>query len=188
MSEDDPKKPKTAASKHVGDDSRRYFLKTLGLGGLGAGLGVVVAGPALFYVAYPLGHTTVSDPQGFLPAGDVSHFKEGVPVKVDLFADKQDAWNRVVQVKVGSAWVVNRGGKLTAFSTVCPHLGCAVDYDGDADKFKCPCHRSTFSIAGAVEGGPAPRSMDELEVTDENGRLAIKYRRFKQGVAEREPV
>jgi Rieske Fe-S protein len=188
MSEDDPKKSKPTASKHAADDSRRYFLKTVGLGGLGAGLGAVVAGPAVFYVAYPLGHVTVSDPVGFLPAGDISLFKEGTPVKVDLFADKQDAWNRVIQVKVGSAWVVNRGGKLTAFSTVCPHLGCAVDFEAEVAKFKCPCHRSIFSLGGAVEGGPSPRAMDELEVTDKDGRLAIKYRRFKQGVAEREPV
>lgn len=171
------------------EDTRREFLKVIGMGGLGAGLAVVVAGPGAALVAYPLAHQTISGGTGFLVAGKLDQFKPGKPVKVDLFADKRDAWNRAVQIKVGSAWVLNQDGKLVAYTTVCPHLGCAVDYDTADNKFKCPCHRSVFGHDGTVLSGPAPRPLDRLETKVENGsKIAVKYERFKQGVRDKEPV
>lgn len=171
----------------VEDDGRRLFLK-LGVHGLGAGVAAVTAGPAIAYLAFPLAHDTTAGAHGYIPVGRLDRFKEGEPVKVDLLSDKTDAWNRVESVKVGSAWVVNLGGKLVAYSTVCPHLGCAIDYDATVSKFKCPCHRSAFSMEGTIEDGPSPRVMDELECKDEGGVLSIKYLRFKQGVPEKQVV
>ena len=171
----------------VDDEGRRLFLK-LGVHGLGAGVAAVTAGPAIAYLAYPLSHDTTTGASGFIPAGRADQFKEGEPVKVTLLSDKVDAWNRIEQVKIGSAWVVRTGGKLVAFSSVCPHLGCAVDFESAEHKFKCPCHRSAFGLDGKIEDGPAPRPMDELEVKDEGGVLAIRYLRFKQGVHEKHIV
>jgi Rieske Fe-S protein len=167
-------------------EARRDFLKTVGVGGIGLGLGAVVAAPAAAYVAYPLGNATVSGGDGLLPVGKSSDFKEGIPVKVDVFADRRDAWNRIVQVKIGSAWIVRNGEKLTAYSTVCPHLGCAIDYD--APRFACPCHKSSFSADGKVAEGPAPRPMDELEVAENEGRVAVRYQRYRQGIPEKEVI
>jgi menaquinol-cytochrome c reductase iron-sulfur subunit len=170
------------------EEPRRVFLKVIGIGGLGAGLAAIVGAPAVGYVAYPLFHETVAGGAGFLPAGKRDEFPPGKPVKVDLFADKKDAWNRVVQVKVGSAWIVNEGGTLRAFSTVCPHLGCAIDFEGDAQKFQCPCHRSAFTKEGTVLGGPSPRPLDELEVKQDGETVAVRYQRFKQGISAKEVV
>jgi menaquinol-cytochrome c reductase iron-sulfur subunit len=161
-------------------------LKTIGVGGMGLGLGAVIAAPALAYVAYPLGNVTVSGSEGFIKVGKSGQFKAGHPVKVDVFADKKDAWNRVVDVKVGSAWIVREESGLKAYSTVCPHLGCAIDYESEDAKFKCPCHHSTFAMTGKVEGGPAPREMDLLEVEEKDGNVAVKYVRYRQGISEKE--
>jgi Rieske Fe-S protein len=177
-----------ASGPGASEEDRRTFLKVAGIGGIGAGLALVAGGPAVAYVAYPLTHTTVSGSDDFLPVGKASRFPTGKPVKVDLFADKRDAWNRIVQEKVGSAWVINRDGKLRAYTTVCPHLGCAVDFDGEAKEFKCPCHRSTFSMDGKVEGGPAPRGMDELDVKEDGDLVGIRFQRFRQGIEEKEVV
>jgi quinol---cytochrome c reductase iron-sulfur subunit, bacillus type len=171
----------------VEDDGRRLFLK-LGVHGLGAGVAAVTAGPAIAYLAFPLSHDTTTGAHGYVPVGRLERFKEGAPVKVDLLSDKTDAWNRVESVKIGSAWVVNLNGKLIAYSTVCPHLGCAIDYDAAADKFKCPCHRSAFGKDGKIEDGPAPRVMDELECKEEGGLLSIQYLRFKIGVPDKHVV
>jgi menaquinol-cytochrome c reductase iron-sulfur subunit len=84
--------------------------------------------------------------------------------------------------------VLERDGALHAFSTVCPHLGCAVDYDPAAGKFKCPCHRSAFGLDGSVEAGPSPRPLDALEVKEEDGLVAIRLVRYRQGIAQKEPV
>jgi menaquinol-cytochrome c reductase iron-sulfur subunit len=81
---------------------RRDFLKTLGVGGLSVGLGAVVAAPAAAYLAYPLGHPTVTGADDFVKVGKLDAFKPGQPVKVDVFADKRDAWNRIIKVKIGS--------------------------------------------------------------------------------------
>jgi menaquinol-cytochrome c reductase iron-sulfur subunit len=168
------------------DAGRRKFMLT-GIGVMGAGVGAIVAAPALPYVLYPLFEETTQGAGGFIPAGKPSQFS-GTPVKVDLFSDRVDAWSRVENVKIGSAWVVELGGELVAFSTVCPHLGCAIDYDPQVGKFKCPCHRSWFSLAGEVEEGPSPRALDRLEVKSEDKLVAIRYERFKQGIADKESI
>lgn len=151
-------------------------------------MAAVTAGPAIAYLAFPLAHDTTTGAGGYVTVGRTERFKEGAPVKVDLLSDKMDAWNRIESVKIGSAWVLNTGGKLTAYSTVCPHLGCAIDYEAASGKFKCPCHRSAFGTDGGVEDGPSPRPMDTLQVKDEGGLLSIEYLRFKIGVADKQTV
>jgi Rieske Fe-S protein len=155
---------------------------------LSAGLGAAIMAPVLTMVAHPLWRETTSGADEFLPAGSIDQFTEDEPVKVDLFADRVDAWNRVIQVKVGSAWVLNRGGALVALSAVCPHLGCGVDYDPAKGKFLCACHQSWFALDGEVEDGPSPRGMDPLEIAAGEKLVSIRYQRFKQGTDERTPV
>jgi menaquinol-cytochrome c reductase iron-sulfur subunit len=183
----DEKPPNGASTVRTdeSEDSRRAFLKTVGVGGLGVGLAVVVAAPAVPYVIYPLDHATVSGATGFIPIGKSEAFKDK-PVKVDVFTDKRDAWNRLLNVKVGSVWILRDGDKLRAFSTVCPHLGCGVDYEADTTKFRCPCHQSIFAIDGKAETGPSPRGMDELELAEKDGVVSVRYQRFKVGSKDKE--
>lgn len=166
--------------------SRRKLLK-LGVGALGCGLAAVPVVPALGYLVHPL--LTAKGPAGaVVPAGKRSEFG-AVPVRVDLYADRHDAWNRESNVKLGSCWVHEKDGKLQALSTSCPHLGCAIDFDPSKGQFKCPCHRSAFDLSGNVIGGPSPRPMDTLEVQEEkNGLVSIRFQRFRQGVSGKEPV
>jgi Rieske Fe-S protein len=159
-----------------------------GAGALGACVVGVTVAPASLLLTHPLRTPTTSGSDAFIPVGRLAQFAGGVPVKVDLHADKVDAWNRVVEVKVGSAWVLERNGELVALSTVCPHLGCAIDYDADSGKFLCPCHDSFFSLDGAVQTGPSPRGMDSLELETQGDRVAIRYQRFRQGTEDKEPV
>ncbi|MCA9652904.1 MAG: Rieske 2Fe-2S domain-containing protein [Myxococcales bacterium] len=169
------------------DGSRRKFM-VVGAGVVGACVAGITIVPAASILTHPLRVPTTSGSDAFIPVGRLAQFKGDKPVKVDLYSDKVDAWNRVVQVKVGSAWVQQRDGQLVAMSTVCPHLGCAIDYDAENDKFLCPCHDSYFSRAGEVETGPSPRGMDSLELQTEDEQVAIRYQRFKQGTEDKEPV
>ncbi|KIG19008.1 Menaquinone-cytochrome C reductase iron-sulfur subunit [Enhygromyxa salina] len=161
------------------------------MGVLGAGLAGVVVAPALRALLWPLaeGVTITSGGEDFVVVGKRDQFGE-TPIKVDIYADRVDAWNRTKNVKIGSAWVVVIEGKLHAFSSVCPHLGCAVDYDGATGKFKCPCHDSAFGLDGSHEEGPSPRGLDQLEFEQpKEGKLvAIRYERFKQGVEDKVKV
>jgi cytochrome b6-f complex iron-sulfur subunit len=61
---------------------------------------------------------------------------------------------------------------IAAISLVCTHLGCVVAAEGQG--FSCPCHGSLFDAAGQVEGGPAPRGLRWLEVSQGvDGRLVV---------------
>lgn len=55
-------------------------------------------------------------------------------------------------------------GELRAFSAVCTHLTCTVNYEGDTETLFCPCHNGRFDLAGNVVSGPPPRPLESLEV------------------------
>jgi len=100
-----------------------------------------------------------------------------------------DAWSRVPDVKLGSCWLVKEmDGNLRAFSTVCPHLGCGVDWNEAQARFVCPCHDSFFSMDGKVITGPSPRDMDELEVVTEAADVKVVYRRYRVGTPRKVEV
>ncbi len=52
---------------------------------------------------------------------------------------------------------------IGALSLVCTHLGCIVRDTGEG--FICPCHGSKFDSNGNVTGGPAPRPLKWLFVS-----------------------
>lgn len=64
-------------------------------------------------------------------------------------------------------------GIYKAFSATCTHAGCQVATVKDG-LIHCPCHLSEFSIAdGSVKGGPAPKPLPSLPVTEADGRLTL---------------
>ena len=50
--------------------------------------------------------------------------------------------------------VMARDGRLEAFDTRCPHLGCRVHWEGEAGRFLCPCHQGMFDPSGVAVAGP----------------------------------
>jgi glycine/D-amino acid oxidase-like deaminating enzyme/nitrite reductase/ring-hydroxylating ferredoxin subunit len=53
---------------------------------------------------------------------------------------------------------------LRAFSAVCPHLGCIVQWNNDEKSFDCPCHGSRFSCDGVVTNGPAKTDLSKIHI------------------------
>jgi len=64
-------------------------------------------------------------------------------------------------------------GSFLALSKSCTHLGCSVPWDEERGKFICPCHGSTFDIAGSVLTPPALRPLDYYPVRIENGLVRV---------------
>lgn len=58
----------------------------------------------------------------------------------------------------------NGEGQVKAFSAVCTHLGCIVEYRNDDRKFHCNCHGSVFDLDGKNITGPAPRPLQPYRV------------------------
>jgi menaquinol-cytochrome c reductase iron-sulfur subunit len=80
---------------------------------------------------------------------------------------------------------------LLVFTTICPHLGCSVNFD--AGTFICPCHAATFTVAGVRTGttNPAARNMDTLEWEidpDDPKLLRVQYQNFQASKPEKLPA
>ena len=70
--------------------------------------------------------------------------------------------------------VINRHEKgFVAFSKVCTHLGCLVEYDRGLRKLVCPCHAGTFDLDGNVLSGPPPRPLPVISVKVEGDLVII---------------
>lgn len=55
-------------------------------------------------------------------------------------------------------------GEFRAFSAVCPHLQCTVQYREDQNLIWCACHNGKFDLNGKVISGPPPAGLDIYEV------------------------
>jgi cytochrome b6-f complex iron-sulfur subunit len=51
-----------------------------------------------------------------------------------------------------------------AFSAVCTHLACIVEYDRARRQIACNCHNGQFDVQGQVVGGPPPRPLTRFAV------------------------
>jgi len=55
-------------------------------------------------------------------------------------------------------------GELRAFSAVCSHLDCTVQFKSDTSQLWCACHNGTYDLAGNVVSGPPPRGLETFRV------------------------
>jgi Rieske Fe-S protein len=55
-------------------------------------------------------------------------------------------------------------GELRAFSAVCTHLECTVQFKTDTSQIWCACHNGLYDLAGSVVSGPPPRGLERFTV------------------------
>jgi Rieske Fe-S protein len=150
----------------------------------------------------PLRRAAATD-RGFKRVLQLTALPPGVPREVAVRDLRQDAWTLYPEETVGRVWLLRKTDRnvppektaIDAFTTVCPHLGCAVQLDADRQKFICPCHKAAFRLNGerliTAEAGPknpAPRGLDALECRvaydDEHNQwwVEVRYQKFRQGL------
>jgi len=68
---------------------------------------------------------------------------------------------------------VGPNASVVAYSGLCQHRGCPVGYDGEGQRFVCPCHRSVFSLAkgGACIEGPSQRGLPRVRLEVRGGEV-----------------
>ncbi|HEV3143288.1 MAG TPA: ubiquinol-cytochrome c reductase iron-sulfur subunit [Gemmataceae bacterium] len=181
---------------------RRTFLKWL-THGLGAAFAATLGAPAALFLIDPRNRPT--PPSDFRTVAKRGELKIGQPFQAIIRTVRRDAWTLHPNDVIGRVWLIRRDEtKIDAYTTICPHLGCSVNFiagndAGDSGFFQCPCHNGTFDMnckkkATTPQGGnnPAPRDMDSLPVQlvqddgNPNDQLVqVKYQNFIQGLAEK---
>jgi len=64
-------------------------------------------------------------------------------------------------------------GELRAFSAVCTHLACIVQYREDLTHIWCACHNGHYDLNGKNIAGPPPRPLEKYDVNVRGDRMVV---------------
>jgi menaquinol-cytochrome c reductase iron-sulfur subunit len=188
----------------VDEEPRRGFFVQFLAAAIGLVLGVIpLAAGTLFFLdpllrknrsattAAPGAGGIEKDEDGFINLNvTVSSLPDrGIPQSFKVRDDRIDAWNKFKNVEIGTVWLRrDEDGSVLALNSICPHLGCAVDYRTSNKDFYCPCHTSTFDLKGERLNQIPPRNMDALQIKVKGDTIWLKYENFRAATEEKIPV
>jgi Rieske Fe-S protein len=64
-------------------------------------------------------------------------------------------------------------GEFKAFSAVCTHLDCIVQYRPETKQIWCACHNGHYNLSGKNIGGPPPRPLEEFQVNTRGDDVVV---------------
>ncbi len=138
-------------------ESRRTFLNIV----LGSSFGVFIT--SVFYPVakflIPPKDTGEATPNSVL-AGAVDDLKPNSG-KIIKFGRKP-----VILIKTDT-------GQLKAFSAICTHLDCTVQYRGDFKHIWCACHNGHYDLNGINIAGPPPRPLAPFKVNVKDEKIFV---------------
>lgn len=138
------------------DFERRNFLgKTVG------GIGAVVAAGALYPVV-----------KFIIPPAE-KEVKDQDEIVVGKASEVPPDSGKIFQFNKDKVIVVNNGGKLSAVSAVCTHLGCLVQWKADENLIYCACHGARYEDNGQIISGPQPLPLAPYNVRVDGDDLII---------------
>jgi cytochrome b6-f complex iron-sulfur subunit len=140
--------------------SRRSFVNWL-LGTSAGGFVVAMLYPVTRYIIPP-------------EAGESSASSVSLP-----FGPDEIARNSAKPFRFGNVpgiLVRTESGELRAFSAVCTHLQCTVQYREDISHIWCACHNGHFDLTGRNIQGPPPRPLDAFEVNVRGDEIVVSKR------------
>jgi cytochrome b6-f complex iron-sulfur subunit len=104
-----------------------------------------------------------------------------VEVSAGKLAEIPEGGVRYVNLPEGPVMLENTGGTgVRAFSAICTHLGCIVQWQKDTKEFVCPCHGGKYDFDGKVTYGPPPRPLDPIEVKVQSGEVFVMMKSRKE--------
>lgn len=136
--------------------NRRDFLKYILSGGL-LGLAASILYPIIAYLKPPAQREVeVSS----IKAGKIADF-EKESGKIIRFGSKP-----VILIRTAK-------GEFSAFSAICTHLDCTVQYRKDMGVIWCACHNGKYDLTGHNISGPPPRPLEEYRVIVQKDEIFI---------------
>jgi Rieske Fe-S protein len=70
--------------------------------------------------------------------------------------------------------VRTESGELRAFSAICTHLNCTVQYRDDLAHIWCACHNGHYDLYGRNIAGPPPRPLEALVVNVQGNQIVVR--------------
>ena len=159
-----------AKSPHL---SRNDFVKAT-IGVLGTIMGVIVGVPLIGYMIAPA--LKRQESEAWIPAGTLDNYPVNEPTLFNFTRTTVNGWERTVNSY--GVYIVRKsetGNDVVAFSNVCTHLACRVNWNDQDQEYICPCHDGKFNINGNVVAGPPPRPLDRYETKVEDGNLSLHF-------------
>ncbi|MGD0589719.1 MAG: Rieske (2Fe-2S) protein [Bacteroidota bacterium] len=138
------------------NQSKRDFLRWVLAGGVTAFLGAVL---------YPIFAYLIPPKQAEV---EVSSVKAGKLSEMEKESGKI--------IKFGAKPVIlirTATGEVRAFSAVCTHLDCTVQFRKDFGMIWCACHNGKYDLNGRNISGPPPRPLDEFRVVVQGDEILI---------------
>ncbi len=98
-----------------------------------------------------------------------------IPPRVAESTSRSVAAAKVAELKLNSGKIFKFGSKpallvraadgtFRAYSAVCTHLNCTVQYREDLRQIWCACHNGLYDLEGRNVSGPPPRPLEVFEV------------------------
>jgi Rieske Fe-S protein len=72
--------------------------------------------------------------------------------------------------------VKDTNGELKAFTAVCTHLACTVQYRSDISQIWCACHNGHFDLNGRNVEGPPPKPLEQFVVNVRADQVVVSKR------------
>lgn len=72
--------------------------------------------------------------------------------------------------------VMTPSGEYKAFTAVCTHLGCTVQYSHEDGGIWCACHNGHYDLNGNVISGPPPKGLEEFDVAINKDEIFVTRR------------
>ena len=136
--------------------SRRNFLKYFLGGGL-VGFAFSIIYPVLKYLIPPKSSEPVPT---LVMAGKVGELKPNSG-KIFRFGEKPGILINPPE------------GELRAFTAVCTHLDCTVQYRDDFQHIWCACHNGHYDLRGINVAGPPPRPLTPFKVNLKGDQIFV---------------
>jgi cytochrome b6-f complex iron-sulfur subunit len=64
-------------------------------------------------------------------------------------------------------------GELRAFSAVCTHLNCTVQYREEKQDIWCACHNGIYDLNGKNVSGPPPRPLEPYRASVKGDQIVV---------------
>lgn len=154
-------------SMNANKTSRRSLLKIVPLGALAVVFTSI--GTAAFRFLRP---KLYAPSNRWLDVANLSELTGPQPLSRKIVAEHVAGWS--ITSEEHNVFVLPAKGNQV-LSAVCPHEGCEVAWEPNANRFACPCHASFFAADGARISGPATRGLDQLPARVQDGKLQVQY-------------